>query len=242
LSDSSIRIGVSPPDFDIDFSWNERDDVTEYIFERYGKATYCPCLLHTIPSRANPSSANSARSLDFPKRTSTPSWMSLMAVDKHHPFAKHIFKYGKMIEKFPNYLSIHAGGILISEKPLNYHTALQLMPKGFPIVHFDMYGAEDLEYHKYDVLSQRGLGHIKDAVDLVKQNQGQGNRCTQCSADQRRSQGQGPTCVPVKLYRLFLHRVARHAWIAPPSCDCDDYIHLVAASSIIRPGVAKSRA
>src|SRR5690606_18593572 len=95
-----------------------------------------------------------------------------LATEKHHPFARYIFKYGKMIEKFPNYLSIHAGGILISERPLNYHTALQMMPKGFPIVHFDMYGAEDLEYHKYDVLSQRGLGHIRDAVDLVKANQG----------------------------------------------------------------------
>src|SRR5699024_9160013 len=81
---------------------------------------------------------------------------------KHHPYARHIFKYGKQIEGFPNYLSIHAGGVLISERPLYYHTALQTMPKGFPITHFDMYTAEDLGFHKYDILSQRGLGHIKE--------------------------------------------------------------------------------
>ncbi|MBK9983187.1 MAG: hypothetical protein IPP15_12370, partial [Saprospiraceae bacterium] len=89
-----------------------------------------------------------------------------MASAKHHPYAQHIFRYGEMIERYPNYLSIHAGGVLVSERPLTYHTALQMMPKGFPISHFDMYHAEDLNFHKYDVLSQRGLGHIKDAVSL----------------------------------------------------------------------------
>ena len=63
------------------------------------------------------------------------------ASHKHHAYAKHIFNYGKAIEKFPNYLSIHAGGIIISERPLSYHTALLQMPKGFPITYFDMYGA-----------------------------------------------------------------------------------------------------
>lgn len=72
----------------------------------------------------------------------------------------------------PNYLSIHAGGVIISEQPLNYFTALKMMPKGFPITHFDMYGAEDLQFHKFDILSQRGLGHIKDAVKLIEKNKG----------------------------------------------------------------------
>jgi DNA polymerase III alpha subunit len=48
------------------------------------------------------------------------------------------------------------------------YTATDLPPKGFPITHFDMYGAEDLGIHKFDILSQRGLGHIKDAVELVQ--------------------------------------------------------------------------
>jgi DNA polymerase III alpha subunit len=62
--------------------------------------------------------------------------------------------------------------VLISEKPIFYHTALQMMPKGFPISHFEMHHAEDLGFHKFDVLSQRGVGHIKDTVNLIKMNQG----------------------------------------------------------------------
>ncbi len=133
----------SPPDFDIDFSWNERDDVTDYIFKRYGKEH--TALLATYNTFKGKSIIRElGKVLGLPKADIDTIVDEPLATDKHHPFARHIFRYGKMIEKFPNYLSIHAGGILISERPLSYHTALQLMPKGFPIVHFDMYGAEDL--------------------------------------------------------------------------------------------------
>ncbi|MEK7256419.1 MAG: hypothetical protein AAB316_16815, partial [Bacteroidota bacterium] len=57
-----------------------------------------------------------------------------------------IIKYARLLHDFPNHLSIHAGGVVISEKPIFYHTALQLMPKGFPISHFDMHHAEDLAF------------------------------------------------------------------------------------------------
>ena len=161
-----------------------------------------------------------------------------LASDRHHPYARHIFRYGKLMEGFPNYLSIHAGGVLISEKPLFYHTALQQMPKGFPIVHFDMYGAEDLGFHKYDILSQRGLGHIKDSVDLIRQNRGQQVNIHDIirikSDPQVRTQlrsGQAIGC-------FYVESPAMRGLLT--KLRCDDYVHLVAASSIIRPGVAKS--
>ncbi|MBK7698993.1 MAG: DNA polymerase III subunit alpha [Saprospiraceae bacterium] len=227
----------SPPDFDIDFSWNNRDDVTDYIFKRYGKEH--TALLATYNTFKGKSIIRElGKVLGLPKADIDTIVDEPMAVDKHHPFARHIFKYGKMIEKFPNYLSIHAGGILISERPLNYHTALQLMPKGFPIVHFDMYGAEDLEYHKYDVLSQRGLGHIKDAVDLVKQNQGKAidvhnvaliKEDPNVKAQLKSGHCIGCFYIESPAMRGLLHKLR-----------CDNYVHLVAASSIIRPGVAQS--
>lgn len=227
----------SPPDFDIDFSWNDRDDVTDYIFKRYGKEH--TALLATYNTFKGKSIIRElGKVLGLPKSDIDTIVDEPLAVEKHHPFAKHIFKYGKMIEKFPNYLSIHAGGILISERPLTYHTALQMMPKGFPIVHFDMYGAEDLEYHKYDVLSQRGLGHIRDAVELVKLNQGKAidvhnvaaiKEDPNVKAQLRSGHCIGCFYIESPAMRGLLHKLR-----------CDNYIHLVAASSIIRPGVAQS--
>ena len=112
------------------------------------------------------------------------------------------------------------------------------MPKGFAITHFDMYGAEDLGFHKYDVLSQRGLGHIKDAVDIVKRNKRQSldvHDVVKIKEDPNvRAQLRSGHCIGCfyiesPAMRGLLHKLR-----------CDDYVRLVAASSIIRPGVAQS--
>lgn len=227
----------SPPDFDIDFSWNERDDVTDYIFKRYGKEH--TALLATYNTFKGKSIIRElGKVLGLPKEDIDTIADYPMAAEKHHPFAKYIFKYGKMIEGFPNYLSIHAGGILISEEPLNYFTALQLMPKGFPITHFDMYGAEDLAFHKFDILSQRGLGHIKDAVKLIHRNRGKTidvHDITNIKKDHKvRRQLRSGHCIGC----FYIESPAMRGLLS--KLNCDNYVHLVAASSIIRPGVAKS--
>lgn len=227
----------SPPDFDIDFSWDERDDVTDYIFKRYGKDH--TALLATYNTFKGKSIIRElGKVLGLPKKDIDIIVNEPMAVEKHHSFAKHIFKYGKLIEGFPNHLSIHAGGILISEEPLNYHTALQMMPKGFAITHFDMYGAEDLHFHKYDILSQRGLGHIKDAVTLIASNQGRAVDIRNVEAiiqdTEVKKQLKSGHCIGC----FYIESPAMRGLLT--KLRCDNYIHLVAASSIIRPGVSKS--
>jgi DNA polymerase-3 subunit alpha len=227
----------SPPDFDIDFSWDERDDVTDYIFKRYGKE-YTALLATYNTFKGKSIIREMGKVLGLPKEDIDTIVNEPLASEKHHPFAKHIFKYGKMIEGFPNYLSIHAGGILISEEPLNYFTALQLMPKGFPITHFDMYGAEDLGFHKYDILSQRGLGHIKDSVDLIYRNKGKYVDIHNVKAIKEnpdvKAQLRSGHCIGC----FYIESPAMRGLLN--KLRCDNYIHLVAASSIIRPGVAKS--
>jgi len=228
---------TSPPDFDIDFSWDQRDDVTDYIFKRYGKE-YTALLATYNTFKGKSIIRELGKVVGLPKADIDMIVNYPNEPERHHHFAKHIFKYGKMIEGFPNYLSIHAGGILISERPLNYHTALQLMPKGFPITHFDMYGAEDLEFHKYDVLSQRGLGHIKDAVDIVARNQGRAidiHAVEKIKEDEQvKKQLKTGQCIGC----FYIESPAMRGLLS--KLRCDNYIHLVAASSIIRPGVAKS--
>lgn len=227
----------SPPDFDIDFSWDERDDVTDYVFKRYGRNH--TALLATYSTFKGKSIIRElGKVLGLPKADIDLIVQQPLATEKHHHFAKHIFKYGKLIEGFPNYLSIHAGGIIISEEPINYFTPLQLMPKGFPITHFDMYGAEDLDFHKFDVLSQRGLGHIKDAVTIIKNNKGKAvdiHNVAKIKKDPLvREQLRSGHCIGC----FYIESPAMRGLLTKLACD--NYVHLVAASSIIRPGVAKS--
>ena len=228
---------VSPPDFDIDFSWDERDDVIDYVLKRYGKDhTALLATYSTFKGRA--ALREVAKVYGLPKEEIDMLVRNPRAREAEDPKAAQVVKIARGIIGLPNHLSIHAGGILITEKPIHYYTAQRMMPKGFPVAHIDMYHAEDMDLHKYDVLSQRGLGHLRSAVNLVKKNQGKAvdiYDLDRIKADPkvksmlRSGRAIGCFYVESPAMRGLLTKLA-----------CDNYVHLVAASSIIRPGVAKS--
>src|SRR5205085_11324401 len=89
---------------------------------------------------------------------------------KDDKIQKQILYYSNRIKNFPEHLSIHSSGMLISEKPLYHYTATDLPPKNFSTSQIDMFLAEKIGLFKLDILSQRGLGHIKETMDLVREN------------------------------------------------------------------------
>ena len=254
---------TSPPDFDIDFSWDERDEVTDYIFKRYGAdhvallATYTTFKGRSIFRELGKVFGLPKAEIDglledhasFSKYASygppSPKGGALQVEvpGKAEPVQRdviyqRIIHYGQRMANFPNHLSIHAGGVLIAEEPLNQYTALQLMPKGFPIVHFDMYVAEDFGFHKFDVLSQRGLGHIKEAVKIIRQNRQVDvdiHRIQDFKQDERVRQLLGRAHT---IGAFYIESPAMRGLLS--KLKCQDYVTLVAASSVIRPGVAQS--
>lgn len=228
----------SPPDFDIDYSWDEREDVQDYIFKRYGKAH--TALLGTMSTFKDRSVIREIGKVMGLPKTEIDGFTdpSRAAVNRDNNTFKKIMAIHSMMGNMPNQRSIHAGGVLISEEPITYYTALDLPPKGMPTVQWDMYEAELIGYDKYDILSQRGIGHIKEAVKLVEQNQ------------QKRldiHQVQEFIKDPNLNNRLKTGHTIGCFYIESPAMrqlntklTCDNYLTLVAASSIIRPGVAQS--
>src|SRR5690606_31629682 len=81
-----------------------------------------------------------------------------------------IVQYGRLLQGFPQNPSLHPCGMLISEKPLAEYVSLFMPPKGFPTAMMDMFVAEDISMNKFDILSQRGLGHIREALRLIRSN------------------------------------------------------------------------
>ncbi len=228
---------TSPPDFDIDYSWKERDDVLDYIFKRYGKLH--TSLIGTISTfRGRSIFRELGKVYGLPKEEIDRLVDYPDDVMNRNEITRQIMHTGYKLMDFPNLRSIHAGGVLISEEPLTCYTALDMPPKNFPTTQWDMYVAEDLGYEKLDILSQRGIGHIKECADIVKENRG--------------------ISVDVHDVKKFKNdpRVKEQLWkgeaigcfyVESPAMrgllkklHCDNYISLVAASSIIRPGVAKS--
>ena len=212
----------SPPDFDIDYSWKDRDAVHRYIFSRY-EDRHVALLGATTTFRDQSVLHELAKVHGFPK---------------NEPLPRSVIDIAQQILDFPNIRSIHAGGVLITEDPITCFSALDMPPKGFLTTQWDMYVAERLRVEKLDILSQRGIGHIKDAVDIIKKNRGVSidiHRVEDFKKDDkvktllRNAETNGCFYIESPAMRGLLRKLR-----------CDDYKTLVAASSIIRPGVAKS--
>ncbi|MBB6498710.1 DNA polymerase III subunit alpha [Pedobacter cryoconitis] len=229
---------TSPPDFDIDFSWDEREDVQDYIFKRYGaRHTALLGTMSTFKDRSVIREIGKVMGLpkaeidSYTDRTQDSS-------NRDNPTFKKILAVFELMGNMPNQRSIHAGGVLISEEPITYYTALDLPPKGMPTVQWDMYEAELIGYDKYDILSQRGIGHIKEAVRLVAENKQLKINIHQVRVfmkdpllNERLQSGNTIGC-------FYIESPAMRQLLT--KLRCDNYLTLVAASSIIRPGVAQS--
>ena len=81
-------------------------------------------------------------------------------------------RYSQLLKGFPNIMSIHPCGMLITEEKIDTYAARFMPPKGFAGTQLDMFIAEDIGINKFDILSQRGLGHIKECLQLIKKNKG----------------------------------------------------------------------
>lgn len=226
---------TSPPDFDLDFSWADRDELIDYVFKRYGR-DHVALLGMFSTFQFNAAVRELGKVYGLPKSEIDGLVEGRYSTrDKNH---QQIYHYASLMKDFPNHLSIHPGGMLITEQPIFQYTALELPPKGFHTSQLDMFVAEDVGLHKFDILSQRGLGHIKDTILLVKQNRGididihqveKFKRDKKVAENIRKGHTIGCFYIESPSMRQLLKKLR-----------CDDYKTLVAASSIIRPGVGQS--
>jgi len=228
---------VNPPDFDVDFSWKDRDDITRYIFKTHGQdhtallATYSTFQYRSVLRELGKVFGLPKGEID--KLQNRQSGAS-------NDLGRLVVKYSELIKGFPSHLSVHAGGILISEQPIHTYSATNLPPKGYPLTQFSMIEAEDIGLYKFDILSQRGLGKIKDTLQIVRENQPSAPPIdihdiqrfkTDPAVKAHLKEGRCMGCFYVEspAMRMLLKKLR-----------ADNYLGLVAASSIIRPGVAKS--
>jgi DNA polymerase-3 subunit alpha len=228
---------TSPPDFDIDFSWTDRDEITEYIFKR--NLTEKTCLLGAYSTFQAASVVRElGKVFGLPKREIDVLQDPRLYPPTHDHLTRLIYQYGRVLDDFPNHLTIHASGILISEKPMTYYTALANPPKGFPLAQFSMLEAEDVGFAKFDILSQRGLGHIKDAVEIIKNNCGKAIDIHDVKRFKKDKNVERHLTEARLMGCFYVESPAMRMLLT--KLKAKTYLDLVAASSIIRPGVAQS--
>jgi DNA-directed DNA polymerase III PolC len=272
-----------PPDFDIDFSWKDRDEIFRHVFGKYNGqgasgihaaqiATYTTFqwrgavrelgkAMGLPPAEIDALSEGDAGYFSRGKPSADVRSGELDRV------ARAVVRYGKELLGMPHHFGIHAGGVVITDKPVTHYSALHRPPKGFPVTQFSMLEAEDLGLHKFDLLSQRGLGHIRDAVELVNKTQDTRHKFQGSSIEDVQLDAcdlRHKTC-DFREAAVDIHDIQRFKqdpaikelirrgdtigcfYVESPAMrmllkklEVDDYLGLVAASSIIRPGVAES--
>jgi len=178
----------SPPDFDIDFSWKERDEIIKYIFEKYGYERVA-MISTTVTFRARSAFREVAKAFGFTNEeiskyskkipwtdaANLPHLSELFPESKGLNFKqepwKTVVELASQIARFPRHISIHPGGIVITPEKITEYVALEYAKNkglGLIVTQPDMYSIEDLGLIKIDILSQRSLGVLRDTMESLK--------------------------------------------------------------------------
>ena len=227
----------SPPDFDIDFSWKDRNDVTDYIFRTYEHTA----LMGTYVTFKRKAVARElGKVFGLPKENIDKLSAGFFDYNELDHLEQLVLKYSRLIDGFPNYLSVHSGGILILNDSVHNYAGTFLPPKGFRTIQIDMNIAEEVGIHKFDILAQRGLSKITDAIELIKQNQpdAQLENIENINTFKKDPAINELLKVGDCMGVFYVESPAMRGLLT--KLQTDNYDNLVAASSVIRPGISSA--
>ena len=177
---------VSMPDIDVDFCYERRQEVIDYVVEKYGKDRVVQIVTFgTMAARAVIKDVG--RVLDLPyTMVDTIAKMiprelgitidkalkgnpDLKAAYESDPQVKDLIDKSRRLEGLPRHASMHAAGVLISQKSVDEYVPLSTGSDGAVVAQFVMTTLEELGLLKMDFLGLRTLTVIQDAEKLVAQ-------------------------------------------------------------------------
>ncbi len=180
---------VTMPDIDIDFCYERRGEVIDYVVEKYGKD--CVTQIVTFGTLlAKGVIRDVGRVMDLPYSfcdtiaKMIPNELGitidkalimnpeLRALYESDPSVKTLIDMSKRLEGLPRHTSMHAAGVVISQKAMDEYVPLSRAADGTITTQFIMTTIEELGLLKMDFLGLRTLTVIKNAVDLVEKNHG----------------------------------------------------------------------
>ena len=179
---------VTMPDIDIDFCYERREEVIQYVVEKYGADRVAQIVTFgTMAARG--AIRDVGRAINMPygevdyvaKQIPTDLGMTiekalkvnntLMEEYKNKDSIKRLIDYAMAVEGLPRHTSTHAAGVVISKEPVTNY--VPLLRNGDAITtQFNMIELEELGLLKMDFLGLRTLTVIRDAVNLIEENHG----------------------------------------------------------------------
>lgn len=200
---------VSMPDIDVDFCYERREEVIEYVREKYGAEKVAQIITFgTMAARG--SIRDVGRALNIPygqvdfvaKKIPMDLGMTILKaleINKelkelydNDSDVKNLIEIALKVEGLPRHASTHAAGVLISKENVTEYVPLS-RNKDIITTQFNMIELEELGLLKMDFLGLRTLTVIRDAVDLIKKNHNIKVDFSNCKYDDE------------KVFKLFAH-------------------------------------
>lgn len=180
---------VSMPDIDVDFCFERRQEVIDYVVEKYGKDRVVQIVTFgTMAARGV--IRDVGRVMDLPyaqcdsiaKMIPTELNITIDKALKMNPELRTLYETDETVKKLidmsrrleglPRHTSMHAAGVVISQKSVDEYVPLSRASDGSIVTQFTMTTLEELGLLKMDFLGLRTLTVIQNAVKLAEQNQG----------------------------------------------------------------------
>lgn len=177
---------TDPPDIDVDFAWDERDEVLQEVLSDF--AGYSAMVCNHIFFQPRMAIRETAKAFGMPgyeisQLTKRLPWLSngaeenlqqcieklpaLRDQDFSEPWPE-IIKLAARLIGIPRHLSVHPGGVVITPKPITEYVPVEYAAKGVPIIQWEKDSTEEAGLVKIDILGNRSLGVIRDAVQSVR--------------------------------------------------------------------------
>jgi len=180
---------VSMPDIDIDFCYERRGEVIDYVVRKYGKERVAQIITFgTMAARA--AIRDVGRVMNIPLglvdkvAKLIPNELGitiskalevspeLKEMVDENPQIKELVYTAMALEGMPRHAGTHAAGVVISREPLDYYLPLQKTSDGGVTTQFAKENVEEIGLLKMDLLGLRTLTVINNAVDLIAANRG----------------------------------------------------------------------
>ncbi|MCR1899157.1 DNA polymerase III subunit alpha [Irregularibacter muris] len=177
---------ISMPDIDIDFCYERRGEVIDYVIEKYGEDRVAQIITFgTMAARAAIRDVGRALNIPYGKVDTIAKQIPMelgITIDKalqingelvslceEDEEVDFLIKMARSVEGLPRHASTHAAGVVISNKPLVEHVPLYKHNDSIT-TQFTMGLLEELGLLKMDFLGLRNLTVIRDAIDNIKYN------------------------------------------------------------------------
>jgi DNA polymerase-3 subunit alpha/error-prone DNA polymerase len=180
-----------PPDIDVDFAWDERDAAIASVLDEFrDHSAMVACFANFQPRMAIRETAKvfGLTDAEIGQVSKRLPWFwrevgsddddlierlrdlpELKDLDFPEPWPE-ILQLAQRLIGIPRHISVHPGGVVITPEPLDSYVPIEMAPKGVPIIQWEKDSTEAAGLVKIDLLGNRSLAVIRDAVANVQAN------------------------------------------------------------------------